>query len=87
MGTKSYSEETTRLHEEINRLKKEKGAVIMAHYYTNPEIHGKSFHMNSVVRQLHEQGTDVVMVLLHLSEVSCASLWNAGAWISASASF
>ena len=23
---------------------------------------GKSFHMNSVVRQLHEQGTDVVMV-------------------------
>lgn len=38
MGTKSYSEETTRLHEDINRLKKEKGAVIMAHYYTNPEI-------------------------------------------------
>ena len=38
MGTKSYSEVTTRLHEEINRLKKEKGAVIMAHYYTNPEI-------------------------------------------------
>ena len=38
MGTKSYSEETTRLHEEINRLKKEKGAVIMALYYTNPEI-------------------------------------------------
>ena len=38
MGTKSYSKETTRLHEEINRLKKEKGAVIMAHYYTNPEI-------------------------------------------------
>lgn len=29
MGTKSYSEETTRLHEEINRLKKEKGAVIL----------------------------------------------------------
>ena len=38
MGTKIYSEETTRLHEDINRLKKEKGAVIMAHYYTNPEI-------------------------------------------------
>ena len=38
MGAKSYSEETTRLHEEINQLKKEKGAVIMAHYYTNPEI-------------------------------------------------
>ena len=38
MCAKSYSEETTRLHEEINRLKKEKGAVIMAHYYTNPEI-------------------------------------------------
>ncbi|WP_289771191.1 quinolinate synthase NadA [Paramuribaculum intestinale] len=38
MGTKSYPEEITRLHEEINRLKKEKGAVIMAHYYTNPEI-------------------------------------------------
>lgn len=38
MGAKSYSEETTRLHEDINRLKKEKGAVIMAHYYTNPEI-------------------------------------------------
>lgn len=38
MGTKSYSEETTRLHEDINRLKKEKGAVIMAHYYTNLEI-------------------------------------------------
>lgn len=38
MGAKSYPEEITRLHEEINRLKKEKGAVIMAHYYTNPEI-------------------------------------------------
>lgn len=29
---------TARLHEEISRLKKEKDAVIMAHYYTNPEI-------------------------------------------------
>lgn len=38
MGAKSYPEEITRLHEDINRLKKEKGAVIMAHYYTNPEI-------------------------------------------------
>lgn len=38
MGVKSVSEATTRLHEEINRLKKEKGAVVMAHYYTNPEI-------------------------------------------------
>lgn len=27
-----------------------------------PSGSGKSFHMNSVVRQLHEQGTDVVMV-------------------------
>ena len=27
-----------------------------------PAGSGKSFHMNSVVRQLHEQGTDVVMV-------------------------
>ena len=27
-----------------------------------PSWSGKSFHMNSVVRQLHEQGTDVVMV-------------------------
>lgn len=27
-----------------------------------PSGGGKSFHMNSVVRQLHEQGTDVVMV-------------------------
>ena len=27
-----------------------------------PSGNGKSFHMNSVVRQLHEQGTDVVMV-------------------------
>ena len=27
-----------------------------------PPGSGKSFHMNSVVRQLHEQGTDVVMV-------------------------
>lgn len=27
-----------------------------------PSGTGKSFHMNSVVRQLHEQGTDVVMV-------------------------
>ena len=27
-----------------------------------PSGRGKSFHMNSVVRQLHEQGTDVVMV-------------------------
>lgn len=38
MGVKSVSEATTRLHEEINRLKKDKGAVVMAHYYTNPEI-------------------------------------------------
>jgi len=29
---------TARLQEEISRLKKEKDAVIMAHYYTNPEI-------------------------------------------------
>lgn len=27
-----------------------------------PSGSGKSFHMNSVVRQLHEQGTDIVMV-------------------------
>lgn len=27
-----------------------------------PSGSGKSFHMNSIVRQLHEQGTDVVMV-------------------------
>ena len=27
-----------------------------------PSGSGKSFHMNSVIRQLHEQGTDVVMV-------------------------
>ena len=27
-----------------------------------PSVSAKSFHMNSVVRQLHEQGTDVVMV-------------------------
>ena len=27
-----------------------------------PSGSGKSFHMNSVVRQLHEQGTDVVMI-------------------------
>ena len=31
-------------------------------FCSGPSGSGKSFHMNSVVRQLHEQGTDVVMV-------------------------
>ena len=31
-------------------------------FCVGPSGSGKSFHMNSVVRQLHEQGTDVVMV-------------------------
>ena len=38
MDVSNNPEVTARLHEEISRLKKEKDAVIMAHYYTNPEI-------------------------------------------------
>lgn len=38
MDVSNNPEVTARLHEEISRLKKEKNAVIMAHYYTNPEI-------------------------------------------------
>ena len=40
-----------------------------------PSGSGKSFHMNSVVRQLHEQGTDVVMVDTGNSYRDCASIW------------
>lgn len=38
MDVSNNPEVTARLQEEINKLKKEKDAVIMAHYYTNPEI-------------------------------------------------
>ena len=38
MDVSNNPEVTARLQEEISRLKKEKDAVIMAHYYTNPEI-------------------------------------------------
>lgn len=38
MDVSNNPEVTARLQEEISKLKKEKDAVIMAHYYTNPEI-------------------------------------------------
>lgn len=38
MDVKSTPDCISRLHEDIRSLKKEKDAVIMAHYYTNPEI-------------------------------------------------
>ena len=42
-----------------------------------PSGSGKSFHMNSVVRQLWEQNTDIVMVDTGNSYEGSASMWAA----------
>ena len=47
--------------DEINRLKKERNAVILAHYYVNPEVQdiadyiGDSFYLSKVAVELTEQ--------------------------------
>lgn len=47
--------------DDINRLKKEKDAVILAHYYVNPEVQdiadyiGDSFYLSKVAVELKEQ--------------------------------
>ena len=49
------------IREEIEQLKKEKNAVILAHYYVRPEVQeiadyiGDSFYLSKVAVELEEQ--------------------------------
>lgn len=56
--------------EEIKKLKEEKDAVILAHYYVRPEVQeiadyiGDSFYLSKVATKLKEQTIVFVVFLL-----------------------
>lgn len=55
------------LVEEIQALKKEKNAVILAHYYVRPEVQeiadyiGDSFYLSKVAVGLKEQALEIIL--------------------------